>query len=114
MRLDTRLLNIISLLANVHVGDQIFWKILVLGYQFIRSWRTIRRGGGGQSLCVIINGVINRVLNTSGARRVFKARGVFEAVAVKEFEVSDSGKNLSWSFMMGGFNATAPGLVEFV
>ena len=41
MRLDTRLLNIIGLLANVHVGDQIFWKILVLGYQFIRSWRTI-------------------------------------------------------------------------
>ena len=94
MRLDTRLLNIISLLANVHVGDQIFCKILVLGYQFIRSWRTIRGGGGGggQSLCVIINGVINRVLYTSGARRVFKARGVFEAVAVKEFEVSDSGQ----------------------
>ena len=78
------------------MGDQIFWKILVLGYQFIRSWRTIRGGGGGgggQSLCVIINGVINRVLYTSGARRV---------------------TNLSWSFMMGGFNATAPGLVEFV
>jgi len=88
MRLDTRLLNIISLLANVHVGDQIFWKILVLGYQFIRFWRTIIVCNHKRCKCNLIVCYIRG----QGARRVFKARGVFEAVAVKEFEVSDSGQ----------------------
>ena len=73
MRLDTRLLNIISLLANVHVGDQIFWKILVLGYQFIRFWRTIIVCNHKRCKCNLIVCYIRQGQGARGKARVQSA-----------------------------------------